>query len=140
MNSNSLATQLGRNFAVLPSGAIMIRILAVTFVLAAGLAFGTLASPSEAKAFGPHCQAYLNKPLYVAALKTVARNMQYSLEQLCSLERILAVEVQHTNLIDENQRPIPHTWVTLHYNEYSCQYFVRDADKVVTKKNCYNTF
>lgn len=115
-----------------------LRLQAAVIVAAAGLI--TLASPQSAQAFGPHCEAYLSKPLYVSALKTVARNMLYTPEQLCSLERIMAVEVQHTNLLDENQRPIPHTWVTLHYNEYSCQYFVRDADKVVTKKNCYNTF
>lgn len=107
---------------------------------ASALLFAVSLTSAKANAFGPLCESYRSKPLYVQALKTIAGNLQYSPEQLCSLGRILAVEVKHTNLIDENQRPIPHTWVTLHYNEYSCQYFVRDADQVVTKKNCYNTF
>lgn len=114
----------------------MIRTLAASTLLASTLVF---LSPS-AQAFGPLCENYLTNPLNRAALQTVAQNLQYAPEQLCSLERILAIEVQHTNLIDEAQRAIPHTWVTLHYGEYSCQYFVRDADKVVTKKNCYSGF
>lgn len=97
-------------------------------------------SAQSAFAFGPLCERYLNNPLEVAAIRTVAKNMQYAPETLCSLERILDIQIVHTNLLDENGRPIPHTWLTLHYNEYSCQYYVRDADKVVTKKNCYNTF
>jgi hypothetical protein len=99
-----------------------------------------IVSSQPAFAFGPLCQRYMNNQLDVDAIRTVARNLQYTTEQLCSPSRILDVQVTHTQLPDENQRPIPHTWLTLHYNEYSCQYFVRDSDKVVTKKNCYNTF
>ena len=94
----------------------------------------------SAFAFGPLCQRYMKNQLEVDAIRTIASNLQYSTEELCSPNRILDVQVTHTQLFDENQQPIPHTWVTLHYNEYSCQYFVRDADKVVTQKNCYNTF
>lgn len=42
--------------------------------------------------------------------------------------------------LNEKQGPEPHFWVTLHYNEYSCQYFVRKIDQVVTRKTCYNTW
>ncbi|RYZ64064.1 MAG: hypothetical protein EOP05_22605 [Proteobacteria bacterium] len=108
--------------------------------LSSATLLAVLLSAPSAFAFGPLCERYMNNALEVAAIQTVSRNMQYTPETLCSLERILDVQIVHTNLLDENQRPIPHTWLTLHYNEYSCQYYVRDADKVVTKKNCYNTF
>lgn len=114
----------------------MLRALVLSTVLAAS----TLFASAPAQAFGPLCQRYANQPLFTRAIQTVATNMQYTPAQLCSLERILDIQVTHTNLVDENQNPIPHTWVTLHYNEYSCQYFVRDADQVTTKKNCYNTY
>lgn len=97
-------------------------------------------STQSAMAFGPLCERYLDNALEVAAIETVSFNMQYTPEQLCSLPMAYDIQITHTMLSDEDQRPIPHTWLTVHYNEYSCQYFVRDADKVVTKKNCYNTF
>lgn len=95
---------------------------------------------STALAFGPHCEKYADKPLFVQAIKTVAHEMNYTPEELCSLERAGDIYVTHTSLTDERGDLIPHTWLTIHYYEYSCQYFMRDSDRVITKSNCYSGF
>lgn len=86
------------------------------------------------------CERYASKPVFVKAIETVANHMNYSLEELCTLPRNMDIHVTTTKLYNEKQEPIPHVWVSVHYDEYSCQYFVNEADFVVTKSNCYNTF
>lgn len=76
------------------------------------------------------------------ALKIVATAMKYEVEELCNHPRVM--DIYFTDRIfyrpENNNEPEPHVWMTIHYNEYSCQYFVRDIDLVVTQKNCYNTW
>ena len=86
------------------------------------------------------CEMYLQNPAYAKAITQVASNMGYTYEQLCAVPRLMDIFVENRNLLNEQQEIIPHILVTLHYGEESCQYFVRDSDFVVTKKNCYNTF
>jgi hypothetical protein len=88
------------------------------------------------------CQNSFRSMQDQTAFTVVAKNMKYTVDELCSLPRLLAVYMDNRTFYrpENNNQPEPHTWVTLHYNEYSCQYFVRDADLVVTKSNCYNTF
>ena len=86
------------------------------------------------------CQKLDAKPAYLQALTVVATNMQYTMSEICSHERILDIQIDNTKIINKDGQVEPHIWVTLHYNEYSCQYFVRDEDMIVTRKNCYNTF
>ena len=86
------------------------------------------------------CQKLETSPAFLQALNVVATNMQYSMDEICSSERILDLQIQHTSITNKEGQTQPHVWVTLHYNEYSCQYFVRDEDLLVTRKNCYNTW
>lgn len=86
------------------------------------------------------CQKLDSQPAFMKALDVVATNMQYSMEEICASERILDIQITKTNLVSKQGQIEPHVFVTLHYNEYSCQYFVRDEDLIVTRKNCYNTW
>lgn len=86
------------------------------------------------------CQKYDKHPLFINSVEVVAKNMKSSLEELCSNPSIYDIYVTSTDVVSVTGESIPHTWVTLHYAEHSCQYFVREVDLVVTKKNCYNTW
>ncbi len=78
----------------------------------------------------------------VIALEVVAKAMKYTVDELCSHPRVMDFYFADRIFyrVENNNEPEPHTWVTIHYNEYSCQYFVRDLDLVITSKNCYNTW
>ncbi len=86
------------------------------------------------------CTQYAAQPSYLAAIDQLATAMQYSYKGLCTLSTLADVQIIPTVLRDENFQPVNHLWVTLHYETYSCQYFIRDTDGVVTRKNCYNTW
>ncbi len=88
------------------------------------------------------CENYSKDDKYRKALDVVAAMVTNSdRNELCSLPHLMDVHVTSSNIFNlETRREEPHSWVTLHYSEHSCQYFVRDQDLVVTKKNCYNTW
>lgn len=99
-----------------------------------------LLSPSAFATLPDHCAKYSNNEKYVRAISVVARNMGYGPKELCALPRLADIHVTGRTLVNENQELVPHIWVTLHYSEHSCQYFLREADFVTTQKNCYNTW
>lgn len=107
----------------------------IAFVVSA---FALLLAAVPARA--DFCSKYEGNEAYLRAVSVVAKAMQYSPAELCSLPRLADIHVTRRNILNERQEVIPHVWVTLHYNEYSCQYFVRESDSVVTSKNCYNTW
>ena len=74
----------------------------------------------------------------MTAINVVAKEMKYNFNQLCSQSTIGDIYVTNRTFYTREGDPIPHTWVTLHYWTYSCQYFVRKADNVITQANCYN--
>ena len=86
------------------------------------------------------CEANLAKADFGPALEVVAKAMGYTTDELCALPHLFDIYIERRTLYNAKNEAEPHVWVTLHYNEYSCQYFVRDADHVVTRKNCYNTW
>lgn len=106
----------------------------------AALLLAALLAPSTSFALGGHCAPYAGNEKYTRALSTIAKAMAYAPEELCSLPRLSAIHVTGRIFHDEQGNPIPHVWITLHYGEYSCQYFVREADFVTTRKECYSTW
>lgn len=96
---------------------------------------------AQAGAATGFCEKYSQNQEYTKALEIVAAKLQYTTEEMCSLPRLADIFVDTKNIynaqIDEVER---HIWVTLHYAEYSCQYFVRAKDGVTTAQNCYSTF
>ncbi|MBX3022634.1 MAG: hypothetical protein KF799_13255 [Bdellovibrionales bacterium] len=110
------------------------KILAVLLVLCA-----TGAAQAET-ALQKSCENYMRKPTDSQAIEVVATAMGYTTTELCQLPHLLDIYVDRRNFLNKKNEIEPHIWVTLHYNEHSCQYFVREADLVVTRKNCYNTW
>lgn len=103
-------------------------------------ALAVLMFSASAFAQGNGCTRYSNNQVFMKAIETVAQEIGYSYEDMCSGSRVLDVHVTTKKIYNEQQEPIPHVWVSLHYNEYSCQYFVRESDFTITKGNCYNTW
>lgn len=87
-----------------------------------------------------HCAKFAGNPVALQTIEQVANRMQYSFQQLCTLPRLMDIFMDRKIFINPQQQPEPHLWLTLHYNEYSCQYFIREADRVLTRSNCYNTW
>lgn len=87
-----------------------------------------------------HCERYQNNEAFMTAIATQAERMKYTLDELCHLPRLMDIYVVDTIIVNEKNEEIPHIWLTLHYSENSCQYFLRADDYSTTKKNCYNTW
>jgi hypothetical protein len=99
-----------------------------------------LAMPAQAE-WGGKCTQFRAKPAYLEAIGLLAKRMQYTPEELCQLPRLADIFFSETSLFNkETQEDEPHLWVTFHYFDYSCQYYIRKADRAVTRKNCYNTW
>lgn len=86
------------------------------------------------------CAPYATRESDQKAISLVARHMRLSVDELCAHPRVLDIQVTERVFYNPQQQPEPHFWVTLHYNEYSCQYFIRKEDLVMTRSNCYNTW
>ncbi len=99
----------------------------------------SLLTATQAFAATGFCAKYEKNAKYLDAIKVLAKNMQYGFEELCNLPRLADIYVTKRSFYNEQNELIPHVWVTLHYMEYSCQYFLRESDLVTTRKNCYNT-
>lgn len=85
------------------------------------------------------CGKY-NQPRYLTAITTVAKNLDMTFEELCTLPRILDVEAQPSHTLTREGERIPHTRIQLHMSYESCLYMVRDADQVITSQRCYSGF
>lgn len=102
-----------------------------------------LFSTASASAWTGYCARYTTSAeskAYLTALSVVAKNLQYTEDQMCTLPTLSDIHLAKRNFVNAQQEIESHVWVTLHYSEYSCQYFVRESDWVVTRKNCYNTW
>lgn len=110
--------------------------------LIASVLFVCVTLPAFASEFSAKsCERYLQNATYAAAIETLAGNMRYSVEELCTLDRLMDIHITNTQIFNiEKQKDEPHVWITLHYAEHSCQYFIKNEDQTTTKKNCYNTF
>jgi hypothetical protein len=86
------------------------------------------------------CAQYAEQKSYQEAIQSVATAMKYTHDQLCTLPTLTDIYMSQTVLYSTENLPIDHLSVTLHYETYSCQYFVRASDKVITRKSCYNTW
>lgn len=105
-------------------------------ILGLGMTLGTQASAATG-----FCSRYADNAEYLRAIEIVAEKMMYTSTELCELGRLADIHVDTRGIYNADTDQVErHIWVTLHYNEYSCQYFVRAEDGVITRKNCYNTF
>lgn len=105
-----------------------------------GLSLNTALAENQYQLPG-YCTKYSSKESYLKAIQVVASYMKYSPQELCELPRLADIYVVDTNFYNpETRQDEDHIWITLHYSSYSCQYFVRNADFNITKKDCYDTW
>lgn len=102
--------------------------------------FALLPVAAQAEPTSGLCAPYAHKPEAVRVFSLLAKKMALSEEEFCSRPGLAAIHFTTKNIVNEKLEVIPHYWATLHYGEYSCQYFVRQADFVATAQNCYNTW
>lgn len=93
----------------------------------------------SAFAYNP-CDKYAHNLHLREAIQIVAKHVRYDVDQMCSHPMILDIEAYEENVITKNGDVEGHVRVTLHRNEDSCYYKVRDADGAITSSRCYSTF
>lgn len=103
------------------------------------LAALTMLASTSALAYNP-CDKYAHNEHLTNAIKTVATYIRYDFEQVCLHPMNLDIEAYEENVITKNGEIEPHVRVTLHRNEDSCYYKVRDIDGAITASRCYSTF
>ena len=84
------------------------------------------------------CTKYENKPRYMKAIETVAKYQQYTMEEFCSHPRVLDIEVQPSQVINNKGEVIPHMSVQQHFSYDSCLYMVNETDYSITRARCYS--
>lgn len=111
------------------------------FSITSIFSINSFAKTDNSYALSGHCEKYSNQKNYIKAIQVVASYAKYSPVELCELSRLADIYVVDTNIYNpETRQDEDHIWVTLHYNAYSCQYFVRNSDFNITKKDCYDTW
>lgn len=86
------------------------------------------------------CDRYQNNARYMKAIETVAASLDFKLEELCHLEKVMDIEAQPTHITTLEGEVIPHVRVQLHMAYESCLYLVRDSDQFISKNYCYSGF
>ena len=115
-------------------------------VLAALLLVGSLSTASANGRFN-HCEKYLGKTSGNGAiampdlLQQLAAKLGYSYEELCQHPRIMDIYSEVRNLHNREKDTFElHQFITLHYNEYSCEYRFNLVTNSWGAQKCYNTF
>lgn len=88
-----------------------------------------------------YCARYMENSTTAFLMQSLAQKLMYSYEEFCNHPRIMDV-YQEDKLVykretDEYQK---YKFVTVHYNEYSCEYQYNLDEKRWAKQECYNTF
>lgn len=89
------------------------------------------------------CIRYNKKPELIDLLEQLADRMNYTYEEFCTNIRIWDIqkETRQYYYRDTDQME-PHSVITVHYNEYSCEYHYNDIRQQWMKSRdyCYNTW
>lgn len=99
----------------------------------------TILAGTSAFAYNP-CDKYAHNDHLQKALFTVANHIRYDFVQMCLHPMNLDIQAEYINVITQEGAVEPSVRVTLHRNEDSCYYVVRDLDSAITKSRCYPTF
>lgn len=91
----------------------------------------------------PHCGRYLSDARKTEVLESLADELLYSYDELCSHARIQNIQMEQGEFYyDDTKEFEVHDIVTIHYNEYSCEYHHNVARKLWQSglHRCYNTW
>lgn len=88
-----------------------------------------------------HCIQYNHKPEVRKALEALAVKLSYSYDEFCGSTRILDIHQEERLIYNQPKDEYDnHLVITLHYNEYSCEYKYNLVDESWGNQYCYSTF
>lgn len=94
-----------------------------------------------ALASGRLCTKFESRPAVQTVVQILAKKLSYSMEQLCNHERILDIQDEPRRFFYQDSGQYEtHTVITLHYNEYSCEYHYNAGRSQWQKEYCYSTW
>lgn len=87
------------------------------------------------------CEQYSNNKEVIKVLEILSQKLSYTFSEFCENPRIMDIYQTRIDVymaeLDEYHE---HISVTLHYNEYSCEYRYNVILNDWGKQQCYNTF
>lgn len=90
---------------------------------------------------GNHCKQFDKNAKIADLFRQLAKKLQYDYEEFCNNPRI--ADLYHEEKLvyhREDDQYHPYEFLTIHYNEYSCQYRYSYDEKAWKNQECYNTF
>lgn len=78
------------------------------------------------------------KERYVKAIEVVAQAEGVTPAELCSMEKLLDVEVQPSQTFTREGKLVPCVRVQLHGEYSSCLYLIKDEDWSILEQRCYS--
>ncbi|MCO5113225.1 MAG: hypothetical protein M9899_03520 [Bdellovibrionaceae bacterium] len=107
-------------------------IIATGLVCSAKVSF---AAPND------HCAPYAHDSEVISVIEILAPMLSYEYHELCESERVMAIYPTRVNVYNQEKDEYQeHISITLHYNEYSCEYRYNMVELRWGKKQCYNTW
>jgi hypothetical protein len=95
----------------------------------------------SSSAFADLCSRYNDRPEYARALEALVTNhMNRDMNEVCNSARILDIEIQPSQIINQDGEVVPQMAIYFHYNEDSCKYLLNRADLTLTTSRCYPTW
>lgn len=100
-----------------------------------------VATTATANEVTRYCEKQQSNPVHAELLKALAQKLSYDYNEFCNSPRIIDVFFEDRSVYNrESDTYEDHKFITLHYNEYSCQYTFNLVKKAWGKQHCYNTF
>ena len=88
-----------------------------------------------------HCAQFDADPEMSRLLYSLSEKLSYSYEELCSEPRIFDIFSERRQVYYlESDSYHEHMFITLHYNEYSCEYQFDMVMDQWADQHCYSTF
>jgi len=112
-------------------------LLAAALTLCLGMAL-----PFAADAVLPnHCAKFDSNPKVKELIRQLTVKLKYSEAEFCGSTRIMDID-NETRMVyhREDDRYHPYEFITLHYNEYSCEYQYSWDQSLWRDQGCYNTW
>ncbi len=88
-----------------------------------------------------HCKQYEKNAFLTQLLQSLSARLSYTHEEFCNSERIMDI-FREERLVyhQEDDQYHPYEFITLHYNEYSCEYQYNIDGQKWASQYCYNTW
>lgn len=105
------------------------------------LGFALSGHPAHAESVAKYCQRYGQNEVSSKLMHDLAAKLMYSYEDFCASDRIMDV-FQEDRLVyhREDDTYQKYKFITVHYDEYSCEYQYNLDYNYWGSQSCYNTW